>query len=127
MVKIELCYPEDNCLTEDTIIVVLYGVFCICFGFIVALLVIWADKRKSKTISITNTHPGNGNVEVNKSFEEILFKLHTNVQVAQSQVKMTEERDLEEVYRSVTRLEEEHRKMSSQFSVDRGLGNEESN
>ena len=40
---------------------------------------------------------------------------------------MTEERDLEEVYRSVTRLEEEHRKMSSQFSVDRGLDNEESN
>ena len=73
MVNIELCYPEDNCLTEDTIIVVLYAVFCICFGFIVALLVIWADKRKSKTICITNTHPGNGNVEVNKSFEEKLF------------------------------------------------------
>ena len=66
MTKMELCYPEDNCLTEDTIIVVLYAVFCICFGFVIAVLVIWADKRKSKTISITNTNPANGNIEVER-------------------------------------------------------------
>ena len=64
MTKMELCYPEDNCLTQDTIIVVLYAVFCICFGLVMALLVIMADKRKSKTISITNTDPTNGNIEV---------------------------------------------------------------
>ena len=64
MTKMELCYPEDNCLTQDTIIVLLYAVFCIVFGFVVALLVIWADKRRSKTISITNTDPSNGNIEV---------------------------------------------------------------
>ena len=64
MTKMELCYPEDNCLTQDTIIVILYAVFCICFGFVMALLVIMADKRKSKTISITKTNPANGNIEV---------------------------------------------------------------
>ena len=65
MTKMELCYPEDNCLTQDTIIVVLYAVFCICFGLVMALLVILADKRKSKkTISITNTDSANGNIEV---------------------------------------------------------------
>ena len=55
MAKMELCYPEDNCLTQDTIIVLLYAVFCIVFGFVVALLVIWADKRRGKSINITNT------------------------------------------------------------------------
>ena len=72
MTKLELCYPEDNCLTQDTIIVILYAVFCICFGFVMALLVILADKRKSKTISITNTDPANGNIEVRQVY--ILFR-----------------------------------------------------
>ena len=75
MAKMELCYPEDNCLTQDTIIVLFYAVFCIVFGFVVALLVIWADKRKSKTISITNTDPANGNIEVSRCQKSAMSNL----------------------------------------------------
>ena len=42
----ELC-SGDNCLDNDTLIVLCYAVFCVCFGFIVALLVMWADKSRS--------------------------------------------------------------------------------
>ena len=62
MAKMELCYPEDNCLTQDTIIVLLYAVFCIVFGFVVALLVIWADKRRSKTTRMSIVNLSNASI-----------------------------------------------------------------
>ena len=40
---------------------------------------------------------------------------------------MAEEKELEEVYRSVTKLEDAHRKMSSQFNINRGFASEETN
>ena len=50
-----------------------------------------------------------------------------SLQVAQSPLRMAEEKELEEVYRSVTKLEDAHRKMSSQFNVNRGFASEETN
>ena len=49
------------------------------------------------------------------------------LQVAQSQLRVAEERELEEVYRSVTKLEDAHKKMSSQFHINRGFESEETN
>lgn len=59
----ELC-SGDNCLDNDTLIVLCYAVFCVCFGFIVALLVILADKSRSS--KKTDNSPSNNaqNVEV---------------------------------------------------------------
>ena len=37
---------------------------------------------------------------------------------------MAEEKELEEVYRSVTKLEDAHRKMSSQFNINKGFASE---
>ena len=45
--------------------------------------------------------------------------------MAQSQLRVAEERELEEVYRSVTKLEDAHKKMSSQFNINRGFASEE--
>ena len=59
----ELC-SGDNCLDNDTLIVLCYAVFCVCFGFIVALLVMWADKsRSSKQTDNINANNAQ-NVEV---------------------------------------------------------------
>ena len=61
----ELC-SGDNCLDNDTLIVLCYAVFCVCFGFIVALLVMWADKsRSSKKTDNINANNAQ-NVEVRK-------------------------------------------------------------
>merc|ERR1712038_591669 len=90
---------EAKCLEEDTLIVLAYAAFCVALGLVVALLVIWADKaRGSKTRA----------------------KVADNVE---SNVRTAAEEELEEVYRSVTKLENVHRKISAQFTIDRnGLG-----
>merc|ERR1712012_280760 len=98
-VIMELC-SGDNCLDNDTLIVLCYAVFCVCFGFIVALLVMWADKsrggNKSRSNSVSNS---NNNVEVGSEHLSVDDKL-------------------EEVERSVTRLEDVHRSVT-QFTTDR--------
>ena len=43
----ELC-NGDKCLRNDTLIVLCYALFCICFGLIVATLVVALDKRRNK-------------------------------------------------------------------------------
>ena len=42
---LEMCI-NAKCLGQDTIIVLLYAVFCVVFGFVTALLVMLADKMK---------------------------------------------------------------------------------
>ena len=42
---LEMCI-NDKCIGQDTIIVLLYAVFCVVFGFVTALLVMLADKMK---------------------------------------------------------------------------------
>merc|ERR1712012_1211954 len=91
-VIMELC-SGDNCLDNDTLIV-------LCYAFIVALLVMWADKsrggNKSRSNSVSNS---NNNIEVGSE--------HLSV-----------DDELEEVERSVTRLEDVHRSVT-QFTTDR--------
>ena len=43
----KLCNGE-KCMTNDTLIVLCYALFCICFGLIVATLVVALDKRRSR-------------------------------------------------------------------------------
>merc|ERR1711892_862427 len=43
----ELC-NGDKCLHKDTLIVLCYALFCVCFGLIVASLVGVLDKRRNK-------------------------------------------------------------------------------
>ena len=42
---LEMCINE-KCMGQDTVIVLLYAVFCVVFGFVTALLVMLADKMK---------------------------------------------------------------------------------
>ena len=42
---LEMCI-NDKCMGQDTIIVLLYAVFCVVFGFVTALLVMLADRMK---------------------------------------------------------------------------------
>ena len=42
---LEMCINE-KCMGQDTVIVLLYAVFCVIFGFVTALLVMLADKLK---------------------------------------------------------------------------------
>ena len=42
---LEMCI-NDKCMGQDTVIVLLYAVFCVVFGFVTALLVMLADKMK---------------------------------------------------------------------------------
>merc|ERR1711942_225203 len=43
----ELC-NGDKCLRNDTLIVLCYALFCICFGLMVATLVVALDKRRNR-------------------------------------------------------------------------------
>ena len=43
----ELCNGE-RCLHKDTLIVVCYALFCICFGLTVAFVVVFLDKRRER-------------------------------------------------------------------------------
>jgi len=88
---------NEKCLDNDTIIVLLYAVFCVVFGILVALMVMMADKMRSgKTRSTEGNEPSHkNNVEAGKATENDL--------------------QLEEVYKSVTKLEDAQRK----FSVNR--------
>ena len=42
---LEMCI-NDKCMGQDTVIVLLYAVFCVAFGFVTALLVMLADRLK---------------------------------------------------------------------------------
>ena len=42
---LEMCI-NDKCMGQDTIIVLLFAVFCVVFGFVTALLVMLADRMK---------------------------------------------------------------------------------
>ena len=42
---LEMCINE-KCMGQDTVIVLLYAVFCVAFGFVTALLVMLADRLK---------------------------------------------------------------------------------
>ena len=42
---LEMCI-NNKCMGQDTIIVLLYAVFCVVFGFVTALLVMLADRMK---------------------------------------------------------------------------------
>jgi len=93
----ELC-ANDHCLDNDTLIVLCYAAFCVVFGFIVALLVIFADKRRSHTSKASPTSNSN-NVEAGKPNKLDL--------------------QLEEVQKSITKLEDIHRKSITQIPVNR--------
>ena len=44
---LEMCI-NNKCMDNDTIVVLLYAVFCVVFGFVTALLVMLADKMKGQ-------------------------------------------------------------------------------
>merc|ERR1711973_87561 len=44
---LEMCIKE-KCIDNDTVIVLLYAVFCVVFGFVTALLVRLADRMKGE-------------------------------------------------------------------------------
>merc|ERR1712133_186393 len=98
--KMQLCSgsgENEKCLDNDTIIVLLYAAFCVVFGIVVALMVMWADRRRSGKTKSTggNVPPHQNNVEAGEANEEDV--------------------ELEEVYKSVTKLEDVQRK----FSINR--------
>ena len=68
----ELC-ANDHCLDNDTLIVLCYAAFCVVFGFIVALLVIFADKRRGQTSVPPSSKPNN--IEVRTITEVCIDKL----------------------------------------------------
>merc|ERR1712215_25155 len=85
----ELCNTSrSRCLHSDTLIVLCYALFCICFGFVVALLVIFADKRREKN-SKTKKDDGKEHVETSEAPNPVSWQ----------------QSELEEVYRTMTKIE----------------------
>merc|ERR1739838_916425 len=85
-ITMKLC-NGTRCLHSDTLIVLCYALFCICFGFTVALLVIYADKRRSKRAKISE---GDEAVETTDGGKPL----------------SRQQPELDEVHRTLTKLED---------------------
>ena len=61
---LEMCI-NSKCIANDTVIVLLYAVFCVVFGFVTALLVRLADRMKGDRGEVV-PGPQEDNAEVRK-------------------------------------------------------------
>eukprot|EP00092_Neocalanus_flemingeri_P109147 GFUD01140250.1.p1 GENE.GFUD01140250.1~~GFUD01140250.1.p1 ORF type:complete len:130 (-),score=35.23 GFUD01140250.1:69-458(-) len=81
----QLC-NGDKCLHSDTLIVLCYALGCICFGFVVALTVIFADKRREKRAKATKGVEASETTDGRKPLSR-------------------QQSELEEVYKTLTKIE----------------------
>lgn len=68
---LEMCI-NNKCVDNDTVIVLLYAMFCVVFGLVTAMLVRLADRMKGER---GEPEPGQGNAEVRLISERNVFMM----------------------------------------------------